>query len=309
MRAMTYNEYGDNSVLRMADVPRPKVGPSEVLIRVTRASVNPVDWKVMSGGLDSMMDAHFPVIPGWDVAGTVEETGPDVPEFSAGDRVASYARKMIVSGGTFAEYVTVPADHVAAVPDSVTDDQAAALPLTGLTARRSMDALDLSSSDTVLVHAASGGVGFIASQLAVASGATVIGTASSANFEKLQAVGVQPVEYGDGLEQRVREIAPDGVNAVADYAGEVLDVTLAVLTEADAERHVSIADPAVVEHGGRWIWVRPDGAGLAELLERVADGKLHVDIDRTYALGELAEAFQASQEGKAKGKLLIDVTR
>lgn len=307
MRAMTYDRYGDNAVLELSELPTPKVGPGQILVRVTRASVNPVDWKVMAGGLDAMMDAHFPVVPGWDVAGVVEQIGPDTPEFAVGDRVASYGRKMVVSGGTFAEYVTLPAEFASMIPDGVTDDAAAALPLTGLTAKRSIEALDLSDGDTVLIHAASGGVGYLASQLALAKGATVIGTASEANAGKLTAIGVTPVAYGDGLEDRVREIAPDGVDAVADYIGDVLDVTLAVLTEGG--RHVSITDPTVTEHGGRWLWVRPDAAGLAELLRLVDVGELTLDIDRTYPLDQVAEAFQVSQAGEAKGKLLIDVTR
>lgn len=302
---MTYNEYGHNNVLQVRDVAQPKVGPGEVRIRVAYASVNPVDWKVMSGALDPMMDANFPVIPGWDVSGVVAETGPDVPEFAPGDRVASYARKSVVSAGTFAEYVTVPADHVAAVPENVSDQQAAALPLTGLTARRAIRALNLNESDTVLLHAASGGVGFLASQLAVATGATVIGTASPSNFDKLKKAGVMPVEYGDGLEERIKHIAPDGVTAVADFAGDVLDVTLDVLT--DEGHHVSIADPGVLERGGQWLWVRPDGAGLAELLALLSDGKLTLDIDRTLPLSDVPEAFRLSQEGQVNGKILIDV--
>ena len=128
MRALTYDRYGTNDELRVVARPVPKAGPGEVRIRVTRAAVNPVDWKVMSGGLDPLMDAHFPVVPGWDVAGVVDEVGPDTPEFAPGDRVAAYARKQIVSDGTFAEYVSVMADDVAGVPDAVTDDVAAALP-------------------------------------------------------------------------------------------------------------------------------------------------------------------------------------
>lgn len=304
---MTYSQYGDNSVLEMTELPVPKVGPGQIRVRVTRASVNPVDGKVMSGGLDAMMDAHFPAIPGWDLAGVVDEVGPDTPEFAAGDRVAAYARKLVVSGGTFAEYATVPVEFAAPVPEAVSDEQAAALPLTGLTALRAIEALDPTEQDTVLLHAASGGVGFLASQLAVARGARVIGTASPANFAKLREVGVAPVEYGDGLEARVRDLAPKGVNAVADFAGGVLETTLALLT--DDGRHVSITDPEAAEHGGRWLWVRPDGRRLDGLLQMLAAGTLRLDIDRVLPLGQLAEAFRISQEGEAQGKIVIDVER
>lgn len=307
MRAMTYSQYGDDDVLELRDVPVPKVGPGQILVRVTRASVNPVDWKVMSGGLDAMMEAQFPVIPGWDVAGVVEQLGPDTPEFAVGDRVAAYARKIAASGGTFTEYVVMPAEFAAAVPEGVSDHVAAALPLTGLTAKRSIEVLGVTESDTVLLHAASGGVGYLAAQQAALRGATVIGTCSSKNFDKLRAVGVTPVEYGDGLAERLREAAPDGVDAVADFVGGVLDTTLEILKENG--RHVSIADPEVTEHGGRWLWVRPDGAGLRELLELVAVDQLTVEIDSTLPLAQVAEGFHRSRTGEANGKIVIDTTR
>jgi NADPH:quinone reductase-like Zn-dependent oxidoreductase len=302
---MTYAKYGDENVLELTERPEPTVGPSQLLVRVTRSSVNPVDWKVMSGGLESLIDVRFPAIPGWDVAGVVEKVGPDTPEFAVGDRVAAYARTMVVSGGTFAEYVTIPVEFAARIPEGVSDDLAGALPLTGLTARRAVNALDLTDQDTVLLHAASGGVGYLASQLAVRTGATVLGTCSPENFEKLRQVGVTPIDHGEGLAERVRDAAPNGVDAVADFAGEVLETTLAVLN--DGGRQVSIADPAVLEHGGRWLWVRPDGEGLAGLLALVDAGDLNLDIDRTLPLERLPEAFRISREGRAQGKIVIRV--
>src|SRR5699024_7364374 len=136
MRAMTYSQYGDPSTLALSDVPMPKVGPGTVLIRVERASVNPVDWKVMSGGLAARRAALLPPLPGWAVAGAGESAGPDPPGFAPGDRVASYGRQDVVHGGTFAEYVALPAVSVAAIPVGVGFDAAAGLPLTGLTALR-----------------------------------------------------------------------------------------------------------------------------------------------------------------------------
>lgn len=302
---MTYAKYGDESVLELTERPEPKVGPSQILVRVKRASVNPVDWKVMSGALDEMVETRFPAIPGWDVAGVVEKVGPDTPEFAVGDRVAAYARKMVVAGGTCAEYVTIPVEFAARIPEGVSDDVAGALPLTGLTARRAINALDLTDQDTVLLHAASGGVGYLASQLAVRTGATVLGTCSPASFEKLRRIGIIPLEYGDGLVDRVRDAAPNGVDAVADFVGEVLETTLAVLNKGG--QHVSIADPAVLEHGGRWLWVRPDGAGLTELLSLVEAKELALDIDRTLPLEQLPEAYRASREGRTHGKIVIHV--
>ena len=312
MRAVIYSEYGDPDTLQLTDLPTPRLAPGAVLIRTERAGVNPVDWKVMAGGLDEMLDVFFPVIPGWDVSGTVEAVGPDVPEFVPGDRVAAYARKDFVQGGTYAEYVSVAATSVAHVPPEVSVEAAAGLPLAGLTALRSLEALKLTADDTLLIHAASGGVGHLAAQLAVDTGATVLGTASERNHEKLRTLGVTPMVYGDGLEGRVHEYAQGGVTAVADFAGGVLSQTLAVL--ASHGRHISIADPDVLDPevegpAGQFIWVRPDGARLEHLLGKAADGTLQVDVSHSYPLEQAGEALKVSRAGQAEGKLLVDPTR
>jgi NADPH:quinone reductase-like Zn-dependent oxidoreductase len=271
--------------------------------------VNPVDWKVMAGGLDGMMDAVFPVVPGWDVAGVVRAVGPDTPEFTPGDEVISYARKDSIHGGTFAELVTVAAEKVARKPAALDWAQAGGLPLTGLTARRLLNALQVGSGsgsgshDTVLIHGAAGGVGTLAVQIAVSRGARVIGTASPRNHDYLRGLGAEPVAYGDGLAERVRDLEPAGVGVVADCVGGQLETTLAVL--ASGGRHASIADPSVIGHGGRWIWVRPDGAGLAELAELAQKGTISVEVGQTFGLDQVGAAFDASRAGHARGKLVI----
>lgn len=304
MRAVTYPAYSsDLDTLSVSDVPEPKVGPGTVLIEVRAAGVNPVDWKLMAGGLDAMMDAIFPVIPGWDVAGVVVALGPDVPEFQVGDEVIAYARKEVVHGGTFAERVAVPAWSVAPKPRSLSWEQAGGLPLAGGTALRTLDRLGVVEGDTVLIHAAAGGVGSLAVQIAVARGARVIGTASPANHEFLRGLGAEPVEYGDGLADRVRALAPEGVDAVADFAGGQIDTTLAVLREGG--RHASVVESSVADHGGSWVWVRPDGAALAELAELADEGRLTVEVAQTFGLDQVADAFRASQTGRTRGKLVI----
>lgn len=305
MRAITYPRYGDPSVLTLSDLPVPKVAPGAALVRVHHAAVNPVDWKLMAGGLDALLDAVFPVVPGWDVSGVVEAVGPDTPEVQVGDRVASYARKDVVQGGTFAEFVAVPVASLAPVPDNVSLDVAAALPLTGLTALRAFEAVAPHEGDVVVIHAASGGVGFVASQLMLSAGARVIGTASPRNFDKLRSIGVEPVAHGENVVGDVRRLAPGGVDAVVDLVGGVLEQTLAVLAEGG--RHVSIADPRVMGQGGRWLWVRPDGPRLSRLLSMVADGELEVAIGPHFPLEQVPEAFSLSMAGKTSGKILIDV--
>jgi NADPH:quinone reductase-like Zn-dependent oxidoreductase len=304
MRAVTYDSYAsDDSKLHYGEVADPKVGPGQVLIQVKAASVNPVDWKVMAGGLDPMMDSVFPVIPGWDVAGVVTRTGPDTPEFSVGDEVLSYARKDVVGAGTFAEYVAVAAPHVARKPAGLDWPQAGGLPLAGLSALRCMDRLGIGAGDVLLVHGAAGGVGSIAVQLGVALGARVIGTASERNHEFVRGLGGEPVAYGEGVVDRIKALSPSGVTAVADFVGGQLETTLAVL--ASGGRHVSIADPTVGQHGGEWLWVRPDGAKLAELAAFVDAGRLTVEVAETYPLDKVAAAFEASRGGHTRGKLVI----
>lgn len=304
MRAVTYDAYApDNSALTYGEVADPKLGPGQVMIRVRAAGVNPVDWKVMAGGLDGMMDAVFPVIPGWDVAGVVIQLGPDTPEFAVGDEVMAYARKDVVHAGTFAEYVAVPAPYVAHKPDALDWAQAGGLPLAGLTALRSLDILAVDARDTLLIHGASGGVGSIAVQLGCERGARVIGTASPRNHDFLRALGAEPVTYGEGVVKRIRALTPDGVSAVADFVGDQLDVTQAVLTPDG--RHVSIADNTVGRHGGHWVWVRPDGAKLTELAALADRGALTVEVSETFPLNRTGDAFTASRTGHLRGKAVI----
>ncbi len=303
MKAMSYARYGGTEVLEQSEPPAPKVAPGSVLIRVKAASVNPVDWKIMAGYLDGMMDVNFPVVPGWDVAGVVEAVGPDTPEFEVGDEVYSYGRRDTVQGGTFAELVALPAAIVARKPAVLGWGEAAGLPLTGLTALRTLDALELSAGATLLIHNGSGGVGRTAIQLAVHAGARVIATASAGNHARLRELGAEPVEYGDGLVERVTALAPDGVDAVADFAGGVVEASLAVLKPGG--RHASVADGSVTAHGGRYIWVRPDARELDRLSALAAEGALTVDVSATYPMEHAGAAFAASMSGHGGGKIVL----
>lgn len=303
MRALTYSRYGGPDVLELTELPVPRVPPGWVLVQVRSAAVNPVDWKIMSGGLDAVMDVEFPVVPGWDVAGVVESVGIDVPEWSPGDEVVSYARTDWVHGGTMAEYVALPSRLLAPRPVSVDWDRAAALPLAGLTAYQVLGRLGIAAEQTVLVHNASGGVGGFAVQLAAARGARVIGTASEANHDYLRGLGAEPVAHGNGLTERVRALAPGGVDVVVDLVGGVLEHTLAVLK--DGGRHASVADRSVEAHGGTWMWVRPCAEDLAQLSRLVDQGVLRVELFRSLPLAEAAEAYRLSREGHVRGKIAV----
>ncbi|MFJ9848013.1 NADP-dependent oxidoreductase [Streptomyces sp. NPDC101150] len=307
MKAISVNSYGGPSVLEYTDQPDPKVGPDSVLIRVRAAGVNPVDWKIVEGYLDSMMYAHYPLIPGWDVAGVVEAVGADAAEYEVGDEVIGYVRKDVVQHGTYAELVAAPVRTLARKPAALSWQQAAGLPLAGLTAYQSLRRVGTKRGETVLVHAAAGGVGSLAVQIAVAEGARVIGTASERNHDFLRSLGAEPVTYGDGLEDRVRALAPEGVDVALDFVGDgVLDVSQRLLK--DRTRLVSIADGEVQAKGGHLVWVRPDTADLTALGDLADAGKLVVPVEATFPLAEAAEAFKRSMSGRSRGKIVLEVS-
>ncbi|WP_420180007.1 NADP-dependent oxidoreductase [Paenarthrobacter sp. TA1.8] len=269
------------------------------------ASVNPVDWKIMAGYLDSFMDLQFPAIPGWDVAGVVEAVGIDAPHFKPGDEVISYGRKDYVHSGSFAEYIALPERLLARKPESLGWNESAGLPLAGLTAFQVLNRLGLTSGETVLIHGGSGGVGSLGIQIAAARGAKVIATASEKNHDFLRSLGAEPVAYGEGLAERVKALHRDGVDVVADFAGGNLEATLEVL--AGNGRHASIADSEVEAHGGTWMWVNPVGAELQQLADLVDEHKIRVEVDTALPLAEAADAFRLNMEGHTRGKIVVTV--
>ncbi|MFH8368179.1 NADP-dependent oxidoreductase [Streptomyces sp. NPDC018031] len=308
MKAISYRRYGGPEVLEYGEVRDPKLGPDQVLVEVRAAAVNPVDWKAQAGYLDAALDAVFPVVPGWDVSGVVVRPGVGVTEFRPGDEVIGYVREDFLSRGTFAEYVAAPVRTLAPKPRNTSFEEAAGLPLAGLTAYQCLvDALRVGAGETVLVHAAAGGVGSMAVQLARHLGARVIGTAGERNHDHLRSLGAEPVSYGDGLVDRLRALAPEGVHAVLDpVGGDALAASVAVL--APGGRLASIADPSVTEHGGTYIFVRPDAADLTALAELVENGALAVEIAEVFPLERAADAQRLSAEGHTRGKIAIRVS-
>lgn len=304
-----YHRYGGAEVLEYGELPEPRVGPDAVLVRVAAAGVNPVDWKARAGLLDGMLDAVFPVVPGWDMAGTVVRLGADTPEFRVGDEVMGYVRKDVLAGGSCAEFVAAPVRTLAPRPAGLAVAEAAGLPLAGLTAYQALThALRVTRGDTVLIHAAAGGVGTMAVQLAHHAGARVIGTASPRNHALLRTLGAEPVAYGDGLPERVRELAPGGVDAVLDLVGGgVLRDTPQVMADPASTRFVSIADPSANERGGRYLWVRSDPTDLRALARLTEEGALRVQVAATFPLERTAEAHTLSEDGHTAGKIVVTV--
>ncbi|WP_203666728.1 NADP-dependent oxidoreductase [Cellulomonas pakistanensis] len=305
MRAVVYEEFGGADVLRVVDRPEPHIGADTVVVRVAAAALNPVDAYLRAGGLQGLMDTHFPAVPGWDVAGTVVKVGLDTPEFQVGDEIIAYARKDVVQDGTLAEYVAVPVRTAAKKPAGLPFDQAAGLPLAGLTALQSIRRSGLAEGDTVLVHAAAGGVGSIAVQLAVHAGARVVGTASERNHDYLRALGAEPVAYGDGLLDAARALAPEGFDVVLDYVGGQAIETAPALLRAGGTI-ASITDArARDELGGQYVWVRPDTADLAHLADLAARGVIRVEVSQTFPLDQAADAYRALETGHTRGKIVV----
>ncbi|WP_424528920.1 NADP-dependent oxidoreductase [Sphaerisporangium viridialbum] len=309
MKAISYRRYGGPEVLEFRDAPEPKLGPESVLIEVRAAAVNPVDWQIAAGHLDGRFDVHFPVIPGWDVAGVVSAVGPTVTEFAPGDEVIGYLRTDTIGRGTYAERVAAPTRTIARKPANLGWEQAAAVPIAGLTAYQSLvHALDVGPGDTVLVQAAAGGVGSFAVQIAVALGAQVIGTASERNHDHLMRLGARPVTYGPGLADRVRALAPEGVTAILDmYGGGELTSSVALLASGAGKRVVSLADDGVRDLGGTFVFARPSRDDLDQLTRLIEAERLVPEVATVLDLSDAAEAFRLSQTGHTRGKIVLRV--
>ncbi|MFI6132067.1 NADP-dependent oxidoreductase [Micromonospora sp. NPDC051141] len=305
---MAIDEYGPADLLTVRELPTPPVGPDTVLVRVRAAGVNPVDWKVRAGHLAGAFPTHFPLVPGWDAAGVVEAVGPAVSGFAVGDEVIGYVRRDDVQHGTYAELVPAPERCLADKPVRASWPQAAGLPLAGLTAYQALQLARTGAGDTVLVHGAAGGVGHLAVQVARALGADrVIGTASEANHDFVRSLGAEPVSYGDGLPDRVRAVAPDGVDVVLDlFGGDALDASAELIGRPG--RLVSTADPEhVTRLGGTYVFVKPSSADLGVLAGLVDAGRLTVHVARTFPLAEAAEAQRLVEAGHVRGKVVLTI--
>jgi NADPH:quinone reductase-like Zn-dependent oxidoreductase len=304
MRGIAYDRFGGEDVLELRDdLPEPPVGPDVVLVRAHAAGVNPVDLTIRSGGLATAYPHHFPITPGWDLSGVVEQVGPAVIAFRPGDEVVGYVRRDDVQWGTTAELVPAPQRCLAHKPESLSFVEAGALPLAGLTAYQALtEALDIGEGDRVLVHRASGGVGFFAVQIAVALGAHVIGTASPRNHGFLRDAGVaETLDYSAGP---ISAQLSEPVDAVLDLVGgdSLADAPKQV---RDRARIASVVDPVVNEMGGRYVFVRPDSHDLEELARMADAGQLRVPIAKAFPLEQAAEAQRLVAGGHVRGKVVV----
>lgn len=310
MRAITLHDFGSADALKMETVAKPVPGDGEVLVRIRAAGINPIDFKTRDGvGVNRRWDGEFPfpVILGWDISGeVVESRSPDV---QPGDDIYAMARFPLI-GGAYAEFATVPADQIAPKPASLSHAEAAAVPLAALTSWQAMfDTAELRAGQRVLVHAAAGGVGHLAVQIAKAKGAWVAGTASARNADFVRGLGVdQFIDY-----------------TKVDFT-EAIDPVDMVFHTIDAEHRpkswrvvkpggwlVSITGPVTPEeaesHNGKgvMILVKPNAGQLHEIGRLIDDGAVKITLDAVYPLEKTGDAHRHVEGGHTRGKVVIDI--
>jgi len=306
MNAVVINEYGSSDVLIYKKIGRPEIAEDEVLIKVHAAGVNPIDWKMRTGVLKDMFNLDLPIILGWDVSGTVEAIGGTVKNFKVGDEI--YSRPTISSNGTYAEYVAVKADEVALKPKTIDHHLAAGIPLAGLTAYQALfDIAKLKSGQKVLVHAAAGGVGTFAVQMAKMHGAYVVGTASSHNKDFLENIGIDEVidykrhDFSDALSD---------VDVVIDaLGGEITEKSLSVLKRGGVL--VALTGPPSLEKAqeygvkAEFLFQLPNAEQLKIIAKWVDEGKLAPKIQRTFHLSEAKTAHELIATERTRGKIVL----
>lgn len=314
MKASYFEEFGEleDDQFVTGDLPKPEPGEGEVLVKIKAAGINPVDAAIAKGMLKDAILAEFPVIPGWDVAGVVEERGHSARRFEVGDEVYAYARRPTIKWGTFAEYIVVPESYLSLRPLNISAEQAAGIPLVGLTAYQSLfDAGRLTKKDTVAILGASGGVGSIAIQLAKARGAEVIGVAGKNNLKYMQSLGADAVidyERGD-VGKAISAVYPDGIDMIFHCSrGNSLDECLEHSVLKKGGRLVSITNskPEVSEDiDFTYVFVEPNTRQLDHLRELVENGKLSIEVTDTFGLDQVGEAMRRIESLHTRGKLVI----
>lgn len=312
IQAVVATAYGGPEVLSLIDAEVGEPGRDEVLVEVRAAGTNPIDFKLYGGRYGS--DASkLPMRLGLEASGVVLSTGAELEGPSGairpGDEVIVYP-----ASGAYASAILAPSSSVIAKPDAMSFEEGSGLMLAGVTAFHALRAAAVTAGDTVLVHAGAGGVGLMALQLATSDGARVIATAAEAQHELLRSFGAEPVAYGEGLLDRVRELSPEGVDAALDFVGtdEAIDVSLALVE--DRSRIVTIvSSPRSMELGIKAIGGGPGAdpgtelraAARLELVRRVVQGSLRVVIASSYPLSEVAAAHRELIGGHAHGKIVL----
>ena len=308
MKAVRIYAYGGKDQLKLEDAPMPQIGDKDVLVRVVASSVNPVDWKIREGHLKEILPYKLPIVLGWDVSGVVAAIGKNVTAFKPGDAV--YSRPNTSRDGTYAEFIAIDESEIALKPKTITHGSAASLPLAGITAWDVLvKAAQVKAGDRVLIHAASGGVGSLAVQLAKARGAYVIATTSGKNIALVESLGADEViDYRQqAFEQCVRD-----VDIVFDtLGGDVQEKSWKVLSPNGIL--VSVISPPPSDrakaHNVRsaFVFIGPDAKVLTELATLVDAGRIRPIVSTEFALEDIVKAHLLSESGRSVGKIVLQV--
>ncbi|OME90988.1 MULTISPECIES: NADP-dependent oxidoreductase [Paenibacillus] len=303
MKAAAFSTIGPPDVLRVLEFEDPQAGNGQIRVKVKAAGVQPADCGIRgSGWAPPGVTLRMPQILGNEFAGTIDQVGEGVTSFEVGEDVIGWSLL-----ACYAEYVVVSTDQVVRKPDSMPWEEAGVLTASGQTAHTALGTLGVGHGDTVLIHAAAGGVGSFAVQIARARGARVIGTASERNHDYLRSLGAVPVVYGPGLVDRVKAAAPEGVSAALDAAGEEALRASVELVGDRSRIGTIVAFDQVEELGVCAIRSQRSKDRLAELVQLYEQGKLKIHVSRTFSLSEAAEAHRAVESGHVRGKVVLRI--
>jgi NADPH:quinone reductase-like Zn-dependent oxidoreductase len=303
MKAVQFSDYGNPEVLYVVEVDEPHAGPGEVRIAVRAAGVNPSDWKRLAGQYRDFEEVTFPSGLGVEASGVVDEVGPGVSDVSVGDAIFGCGENAMA----MAEYAVLT--HWAHKPNNVSFEVAGGLSVIADTATRALDEVGVKSSDTLLVSGAAGGIGSAVLQLARLRGITVIGTASTRNHDYLRELGAIPTTYGPGLVERVRALAPRGVDAALDLAGSGI-ISKLIEIVGDPSHVLSVADFSAPQYGAKFSHGPSKGLKrvLADVARLCSEGHLRLHVGRTFPLEQTREAQELSSKGHVTGKLVITIS-
>jgi NADPH:quinone reductase-like Zn-dependent oxidoreductase len=303
-KAVRYDEFGGIDVLRIDEVDRPVPAAGQVLVQVRAAGINPGEAAIRTGAMADIFPSTFPSGQGSDLAGVIAEIGAGADPFSVGGEVIGFSELRAAQ----AELVLVDVDNLTSKPKNVSWEVAGGLYVAGVTAWGAVHSVQLEKGESVVISGAAGGVGSIAVQLARRAGATVIGLASDSNHEWLQSHSVIPVAYGDGVRDRIKAAAPNGIHAFIDtYGGGYVELALAL--GVAIERIDTIADfAAAAKYGVKTepgTKARPSAEVLAELAGLIADGHLEVPIASVYPLTQVRQAYAELERRHTHGKIVL----
>jgi NADPH:quinone reductase-like Zn-dependent oxidoreductase len=299
MKAAQYSRFGGPEVLEIVDLPDPHAAPGQIRVAVRAVGVNPTDLKARQG----QIGGELPQTIGYDVAGVVDEVGEGVSDVSVGDRVFGFSD----DGAASAELTLV--SNYARIPDSLGFVKAAALPVAIEVATRTLDGLGVGAGSTLLINGAAGGIGSAAVQLAVVRGAHVIGIDGPTRLEYIRSLGAEPVVYGEGLSERVRKVAPGGVDLALDIAGNGILPELIELAGAP-ENVVTVADFRGAQENGVKFSRGDDGRAvyaLDEIGALIESGQFALPVTQTFPLEEIATAHRVMESGPLPGKIVLVV--